>query len=85
MNDTISHPREFLIKYKITQAELAEVLGVSIQLVKSWFAHSEPRQPEQRYLDRLCEIDALLEIQKIINTKVPPHIRRLFDLSQSNY
>lgn len=81
------HPREFVDKYDLTQAQLAELLGVSVQLVKTWFAHQNPRQPEQRYLDRLAEIDALLEIKKVIDankkaidTKMPPHLRNLFNL-----
>jgi DNA-binding transcriptional regulator YiaG len=74
------HPREFIQKYDLTQAQLAELLGVSIQLVKTWFAREEPREPEQRYLDRLSEIDALLEIRKTIDAKIPPHLRKLFNL-----
>ena len=56
------HPHEFIEKYQLTQAQLAELLGVSVQLVKTWFARENPRKPEQRYLDRLAEIDALLEL-----------------------
>lgn len=36
--------------------------------------------PEQRYLDRLSEIDALLEIKKVIDAKIPKHLRSLFSL-----
>jgi len=73
------HPRDFIKKYQLTQAQLAELLGVSIQLVKSWFAHENPREPEQRYLHRLEEIDALLEIRKTIDAKIPPHLHKLFN------
>ena len=75
------HPRDFVEKYQITQAQLAELLGVSLQLVKTWFAREKPREPEQRYLDRLSEIDALLEIRKTIDAKIPPHLRQLFNLN----
>ncbi|MDZ8025979.1 MAG: helix-turn-helix transcriptional regulator [Nostoc sp. DedQUE11] len=75
------HPRDFTEKYQLTQAQLAELLGVSIQLVKTWFARENPRQPEQRYLDRLAEIDALLEIKKVIDEKIPPHLQALFNLN----
>ncbi len=74
------HPREFVDKYNLTQAQLAELLGVSLGLVKTWFQREEPRQPEQRYLDRLSEIDALLEIKQKIDEKLPPHLRSLFNL-----
>jgi predicted transcriptional regulator len=74
------HPREFIEKYQLTQAQLAELLGVSLPLVKTWFKHNNPREPEQRYLDRLAEIDALLEIKKVIDEKMPAHLRKLFDL-----
>ncbi|MCG6138728.1 MAG: XRE family transcriptional regulator [Nostoc sp. LLA-1] len=78
------HPRDFIEKYQLTQAQLAELLGVSIQLVKTWFGREEPRQPEQKYLDRLAEIDALLEIKKVIDEKIPPHLQALFNLKKSN-
>jgi hypothetical protein len=55
-------------------------LGVSVQLVKTWFARENPREPEQKYLDRLAEIDALLEIKKVIDEKIPPHLKDLFNL-----
>ncbi|MBD2609262.1 MAG: helix-turn-helix transcriptional regulator [Tolypothrix carrinoi HA7290-LM1] len=74
------HPRNFVEKYQLTQAQLAELLGVSVQLVKTWFAREDPREPEQKYLDRLAEIDALLEIKKVIDEKIPPHLRKLFHL-----
>ncbi|MEO0684112.1 MAG: XRE family transcriptional regulator, partial [Cyanobacteria bacterium J06649_11] len=60
--------------------QLAELLGVSVQLVKTWFAREKPREPEQKYLDRLAEIDALLEIKKVIDEKIPPHLKDLFNL-----
>lgn len=78
------HPRDFIKKYQLTQAQLAELLGVSIQLVKTWFAKEDPRQPEQRYLDRLSEIDALLEIKKVIDEKIPPHLQALFNLGKKS-
>lgn len=74
------HPRDFASKYQLTQVQLADLLGVSLQLVKTWFARESPRQPEQRYLDRLSEIDALLEIRKVIDAKIPKHLRSLFNL-----
>lgn len=74
------HPRDFIEKYQLTQAQLAELLGVSLQLVKTWFARENPREPEQKYLDRLAEIDALLEIKKVIDEKIPPHLKDLFNL-----
>ncbi|MBW4499661.1 MAG: XRE family transcriptional regulator [Scytonema hyalinum WJT4-NPBG1] len=73
------HPRDFIEKYQLTQAQLAELLGVSVQLVKTWFQRENPRQPEQKYLDRLAEIDALLEIKKVIDEKIPPHLKSLFN------
>ncbi len=76
------HPRDFTEKYQLTQAQLADLLGVSLQLVKTWFARENPRQPEQRYLDRLSEIDALLEIKKLIDAKIPSHLRSLFNLDK---
>lgn len=72
------HPRDFVEKYELTQAQLAELLGVSVQLVKTWFGRENPREPEQKYLDRLAEIDALLEIKKVIDEKIPPHLKSLF-------
>jgi predicted transcriptional regulator len=74
------HPRDFALKYDLTQVQLAELLGVSLPLVKTWFARENPREPEQRYIDRLSEIDALLEIKKTINEKIPPHLQKLFNL-----
>ena len=74
------HPRDFIEKYQLTQAQLAELLGVSLQLVKTWFARENPREPEQKYLDSLAEIDALLEIKKVIDKKIPPHLKDLFNL-----
>jgi transcriptional regulator with XRE-family HTH domain len=76
------HPRDFIEKYQLTQAQLAELLGVSVQLVKTWFQRENPRQPEHRYLDRLAEIDALLEIKKVIDEKIPPHLQALFNLDK---
>ncbi len=78
------HPRDFVKKYQLTQAQLAELLGVSVQLVKTWFAREDPRQPEQRYLDRLAEIDALLEIKKVIDEKIPPHLQALFNINNKS-
>ena len=74
------HPRDFIEKYQLTQAQLAELLGDSVQHVKTWFARENPREPEQKYLDRLAEIDALLEIKKVIDKKIPPHLKDLFNL-----
>lgn len=74
------HPREFVDKYNLTQPQLAELLGVSLGLVRTWFQREEPRQPEQRYIDRLSEIDALLEIKQKIDEKIPSHLKSLFDL-----
>jgi predicted transcriptional regulator len=78
------HPRDFVEKYELTQAQLAELLGVSVQLVKTWFGRENPREPEQKYLDRLAEIDALLEIKKVIDEKIPPHLKSLFHFYKSN-
>jgi transcriptional regulator with XRE-family HTH domain len=75
-------PRDFIKKHKINQLQLAELLGVSIPLVRTWFARENPREPEQRYLDRLSEIDALLEIKKVIDEKLPPHLQALFNLDK---
>jgi transcriptional regulator with XRE-family HTH domain len=75
------HPRDFIQKYQLTQAQLAELLGVSVQLIKTWFQRENPRQ---RYLDRLAEIDALLEIKKVIDEKIPPHLQALFDFNKKS-
>jgi hypothetical protein len=37
------------------------------------------RLPEKRYLDRLSEIDALLEIKRFIDRKIPPHLKPFLD------
>ncbi|MBA3920511.1 MAG: XRE family transcriptional regulator [Nostocaceae cyanobacterium] len=73
---------DFIEKYKINQLQLALLLGVFIPLVRTWFALRNPRQLEQRYLDRLSEIDALLEITKVIDEKLPPHLQALFNLDK---
>ncbi|BAZ18843.1 hypothetical protein NIES4071_107280 (plasmid) [Calothrix sp. NIES-4071] len=78
----VLHPRAFIKKYGLSQPQLAELLGVSLPLVRTWFARESPRQPEQRYLDRLAEIDALLEIKKVIDEKLPPHLQELFNLNK---
>ena len=81
------HPKEFCTKYALTQDELADLLGVSPSLVKQWVSPSTPRTPEQRHLDRLSEIDTLIEILKmlremveILTAKLPPHLSKLLDL-----
>ncbi len=73
IHERVLTPQEFVTKYGVTQQQLADILGVSLSLVKSWFAKEAPRPPEQRYLDRLAEIDALLTIQALI----PNHIRQI--------
>ncbi len=78
------HPRAFIKKYGLSQPQLADLLGVSIGLVRTWFARESPRQPEQRYLDRLAEIDALLEIKKVIDEKLPPHLQELFNFNNDS-
>jgi transcriptional regulator with XRE-family HTH domain len=81
------HPKDFAEKYDLTQEELAELLGVSASLAKKWFSRSSPRLPEQRHMDRLGEIDTLVEtyklliqLSKTLAEKLPPHIRQLLDL-----
>lgn len=80
------HPKEFAAKYDLTQDELADLLGVSPSLIKQWASPSNPRMPEQRHIDRLSEIDALIEIIKmlremifIMTTKLPPHLLKLLN------
>lgn len=61
-------PRQFIKKWGINQIRLAELLGVSLSLVRGWMQKRNPRIPEQRHLDRLTEIDWILEHGRTLST-----------------
>lgn len=56
-------PQDFRNKWNATNKDLSKLLGVSISYVERWFLDpSSPnhRTPEQKYCERLSEIDYIL-------------------------
>lgn len=77
----ILEPKQFIDKWGINQIKLAELLGVSISLVRDWCKRN-PRIPEKRHLDRLSEIDWILEhgrMHQQMYDQIPNHLKQLLD------
>ncbi len=75
-------PEEFVNKWQIDKKELAKLLSVSYPVVERWFFVSgkNKRDPKANHLNRLSEIDYILETlnqcQKGIDS-CPTHIKDL--------
>jgi ribosome-binding protein aMBF1 (putative translation factor) len=73
------HPKDFMERWDVTRAELAQILNKSSTTIDHWFSAKSKLEPPQEVLKRLDEIHARF-LQWETEDKHIPEIRQIYEL-----